>query len=81
MNYIIRPGSHQCSNLGMNLNENPTGPQIGFGKNKEILCPGSLASGQIQLLDVAVCACREEEWPDLIGIRIYDLIQLVCLVC
>lgn len=81
MNYISRPGSHQCSNLGMHLNENPTGPQIGFGKNKEILCPGSLASGQIQLLDVAVCACREEERPDLIGIQIYDLIQLVWLVC
>lgn len=32
MNYIVRPGRLQCSNLDMYLNENPTGPQTGSGK-------------------------------------------------
>lgn len=31
-NYIVRPGRLQGSNLGMSLNENPTGPQTGSGK-------------------------------------------------
>lgn len=42
MNDIIRPGSLQCSNLGMHLNETPTAPQPGFGKIRRS-CP--LASG------------------------------------
>lgn len=38
MNDIIRPGSLQCSNLGMHLNETPTAPQAGFSTIRKS-CP------------------------------------------